>query len=144
MGKLSRKQIEKLVDAPVELDEDNRTANKLDGVPVEIAVQHARMATLAMIAGCRDRAVRSVLRAFETAAEERDCVVAVDSPLVAITSVRIANMLESHQIRTVGDLCDCTPTDLCQLDGISVRTVSALESQLQRHGFELAKDDGVA
>jgi hypothetical protein len=106
-------------------------------MPIEIAEQHGRMATIAMACyGCKEMAHRAIDRAFEVYAEKRKPV-AGKTYMAELVSIRIANNLVKNGVRTVEDCCLFSRYTLATLGGFDLKTAIEIETILQRHGFDL-------
>ena len=63
--------IHQAVDAPrIRLGSEKFVVNDCERVPMNVAIHHARMATCAMLAGERGKAMRAIERAFLVTSEE--------------------------------------------------------------------------
>ena len=112
--------------------------NHRDAVPMDIAIQHARMAACAMRTGDEAKAVAAVRRAFRVAREMSQWRVTLDSPIAELgMSIRIVNLLESLGITTVNDITRTMACELLAVPGVNRRTVSNIENALSDHGLSL-------
>lgn len=121
------------------MDDQNSQPNKYtrQGIPIEIAQQHANMAEVAMaVHGNRDMAHRAIDRAFELYEEMELEVVTLDSHISSITSVRVATILQQNRIETVGDLASFSIDEVASFRNLGLVQAENLELALASHGFE--------
>ena len=104
------------------------------GLPQERISRCLRTVELALGRSNLEEAMAAVERAFAPLEDERD--VTAETPLADLgINVRTVNGLEEAGLLTVGDLVKCTREDLQSLPNFGLRTVTVIESVLQRHGF---------
>lgn len=59
-------------------------------------------------------------------------------------SIRPYNTLKRARIHTIGDLTDCTPTDITDIRNSGVRTLEEIKAKLAAHGLALRERQGSA
>jgi DNA-directed RNA polymerase alpha subunit len=103
-----------------------------------IAEHHGRMVEVAIYRRNKDQAIAAVERAFF----ELSDVVSYNpkTRLDAVLPLRIAEKLEAAGIRTIGHLCNQTPSKLLEIKQISAATILKLEAVLENLGLNLASD----
>ena len=103
-----------------------------------LAEHHGRMVEVAIYRRNKDQAIAAVERAFF----ELSDVVTYNpkTRLDAVLPLRIAEKLEMAGIRTLGQLCNQTPSKLLEIKQISAATILKLEAVLENLGLNLASD----
>lgn len=103
---------------------------------IQIASQYGRMVECAIVKG-NHRMARSVIdQAFEALESTRYRMAETDR-LAGLFDIRIANLLESYGIMTIGDICKCTKEYLVSLHGLRKRSVDLIEARIVKEGYRL-------
>lgn len=103
-----------------------------------IAERHGRMVEVCIITGDREKALAAVHSAFEARGVSE--AITAKTTTAAILTPRIASILESGGIRTIGDVCAHTRESLAAIHQIRYRSVDLIEQALDRHGFRLRRN----
>lgn len=103
----------------------------------DIARQHSEMIFVAIMACERDRAVQIVSRAFKTIDENQ---ATISSHVGIVAGERAGAILEKNAgIRTIGQLCKRTYSQLLSIRGVDYMTAGRIVDRLEKFGFQLKK-----
>lgn len=104
----------------------------------EVAGDHLQVVEACMIQRDREGAMAAVDRAF-AAWTTHQRPVGLDDPISQVTSPPIAAILRGGGVRTIGQLCRHSRTDLASTFQIRYRSIDLINRNLRRHGFTLDK-----
>jgi DNA-directed RNA polymerase alpha subunit len=103
----------------------------------DIARQHSEMIFVAIMACERERALQIVSRAFETIDENH---ATAESHVCVVAGNRAGAILEKNAgIRTIGQLCKRTISQVLAIRGIDYNSLRQIITNLEKYGFALKK-----
>ena len=101
--------------------------------------QHVRMVECCLLSDEPAKAHAAVDRAFSAMREARGRSITVHDAVGDLVHPRIAGMLDSQGIYTVGDLIEKTREELKRFPQMKYRSIDLIEDALKAAGFELRK-----
>jgi len=104
----------------------------------EIAEQHARMVYLAILKLEPDRAYAAVDAGIEKLVE-RNRPVKLTDDISRVVQPRLIMLLRASGVRTVGDLCAHSRTELQEMHRVTFKSLDIIERQLDKHGLGLRR-----